>query len=97
MLNLPSKFERLRWGKHGEFKANYYKQHDDLHLFIESSQTQAITIAEQSGKPALCVETNELLCINKRPLQKRVNHWIKRKFPRVSSLLSPIYQRIIHI
>lgn len=39
----------------------------------------------------------ELLCINKRPLQKRVNHWIERKFPRVSSLLSPIYQRIIHI
>ena len=94
MLNLPSKIERLRWGKHGEFKADYYKQNGGLYLFIESSKSQAMTIAEQSGKPTLCIETNELLCINKRPFQKRVNHWIKRKFPRVSSLLSPIYQRM---
>ena len=97
MLDMPPKSERIKWGKHGEFKANYYKQHNDLFLFIESNRSQASIIAELSNKPTLCVETNELLCISKRPLQKRINHWIKRKFPRVSSLLSPFYQRMTKI
>ncbi|MEW6629410.1 MAG: phosphoribosyltransferase [Pseudomonadota bacterium] len=57
MLDLPNKAERQRLGAHGSFKAGFYRKSDAI-LFIESEHQQALKIAELSGKPVLCVETN---------------------------------------
>lgn len=57
MLDLPNKAERQRLGAHGSFKADFYRKSDAI-LFIESEHQQALRIAELSGKPVLCVETN---------------------------------------
>ena len=59
MLDLPSKAERQRLGAHGSFKAEFYRN-SDARLFIESEHGQARTIAQLSGKPVLCVETNQI-------------------------------------
>ena len=59
MLDLPSKAERQRLGAHGSFKAGFYRDCDAT-LFIESEDRQAQTIAQLSGKPVLCVETNQV-------------------------------------
>ncbi len=45
---------------HGEAKARYYAQSPHS-LFIESEYVQATAIADMSGKPVICIETNELL------------------------------------
>jgi uncharacterized HAD superfamily protein len=59
MLDLPSQAERRRLGVHGSFKAGVYRDSDAL-LFIESERNQAEVIAKMSGKPALCIETQEM-------------------------------------
>ncbi len=59
MLDLPSKAERQRLGAHGSFKAGVYRECAAT-LFIESEDRQAQTIAQLSGKPVLCVETNQV-------------------------------------
>lgn len=85
MLDLPSKVERLKWNKHGEYKAQYYKAHSNLCLFIESSKEQANVIAAISHKPVICVETNELIYIPlppKRPsLFKRIKRYVRKRYP----------------
>lgn len=43
-----------------QYKAAYYKQHDNYKLFIESSDYQAKRIFEITKKPIYCVETNKL-------------------------------------
>ena len=63
MLDLPSKEERQRLGAHGHFKGTVFR-HADALLFIESERLQAAEIAKISGKPALCVETQELFSPN---------------------------------
>lgn len=60
MLDFPSKAERVKWGKHGEYKANVMKESGNL-LFIESSLAQAKTINDISGVPVFCTETFELV------------------------------------
>lgn len=59
MLDLPSKAERQRLAAHGSFKAEFYRN-SDASLFIESEHEQAETIARLSGKPVLCIETNQI-------------------------------------
>jgi uncharacterized HAD superfamily protein len=59
MLDLPSKEERIRSNAHGTFKAKVYRRLDAL-FFIESDVHQAATIAQLSGKPVLCVGTQEV-------------------------------------
>lgn len=60
MLDLPSKKDRVRMGGHGEYKAHIYKNTDAV-LFIESEYQQARVIAEQSGKPVLCMATQHII------------------------------------
>ena len=43
-----------------EYKAKYYKMHDEYQLFIESDDSQAKQISEISCKPVYCVKTNKL-------------------------------------
>ncbi len=60
MLDFPDKVARMKWGRHGEYKASCYKK-SGATLFIESSAKQAEIIARISRKPVLCVQTNKLL------------------------------------
>jgi uncharacterized HAD superfamily protein len=60
MLDLPSKEERQRLAAHGRFKAEVYRRSDAI-LFIESEHHQAVNIARLSGKPVLCIETQEMI------------------------------------
>lgn len=60
MLNVASKEERIRLGCHADFKAETYKRLDDCILFVESNSRQARQIAEKSGKPVICAETDEM-------------------------------------
>lgn len=59
MLDLPSQAERRRLGVHGSFKAEVYRASKAC-LFIESEREQAEVIARMSGKPALCISTQEM-------------------------------------
>ena len=83
MLPFSSKEERLKWGKHGEYKARYYAQSQCI-LFIESSKQQADIIANISHKHVFCVETNELIYIPVQKhvtLSKRFRRAVRRRFP----------------
>lgn len=42
------------------FKATIYVDHPNAKLFVESSDYQAQRIAQMSGKPVFCVETNKM-------------------------------------
>ena len=57
MLNLGSKEERIKLKSHAKFKAEVY-QITKASLFIESNDAQAREIAELTGKPCICVETD---------------------------------------
>lgn len=53
--------ERRRTGISPEvYKGEFYKNHENYELFIESSDHQAKKIAEISKKPVYCVETNKM-------------------------------------
>lgn len=90
MLDLPSKAARLKWNKHGLYKAQYYKEHKNLNLFIESGIDQAQVIADYTKKPVLCVETNSLVHANLSG-KKKLLRAIKRKFPRMYSKIRRIF------
>ncbi|MBF0198213.1 MAG: phosphoribosyltransferase [Planctomycetes bacterium] len=60
MLDVPSAEVRRRLRLHASFKGEVYSQCDAV-LFIESSSTQAQTIAEISGKPTLSFDTGDLI------------------------------------
>ena len=65
MMNYKSKEERMKAGKHAEYKAkNYKKINSDL--FIESSLSQAISIAKLSNKPVYCVEVQRMVYPNSK-------------------------------
>lgn len=91
MLDFPDKVSRLKWGKHGEYKGEYYKNSDDS-LFIESSYKQALTIAKLSRKPVICVETNELLLNN----IERMKGLFRNKLPRIYNITKFFWQKISH-
>jgi len=60
MLDLPSQEERRRLGAHGSFKADIYKKSDAI-LFIESEVKQAQEISEKSGRPVLCIDSQQMV------------------------------------
>ena len=66
MMNVATKEERLRLGRHGAHKSEVYKA-SAAKLFIESSLKQSIEIASRSGKPALCVENWSIITPDYRP------------------------------
>lgn len=90
MLNLPTKSARIKWGKHGEYKGNYYKNSNNT-LFIESSLYQAKIIAKLSNKPVICTETNELIV--EKPKIYSFKEKIKR-FPFIGKICSTLYNML---
>jgi orotate phosphoribosyltransferase len=60
MMKYPDKATRVAAGNHGEYKAEVY-QTADAKLFIESSHSQARTIATQTSKPVYSKEQNRML------------------------------------
>ncbi len=60
MLNLTSKKERVEQMAHGKFKSEIYNNLNDCFLFIESEREQAIEIANLTGKPVICLSTDEM-------------------------------------
>lgn len=77
MLDFPNKAERVKWGRHGEYKAGVYKK-SSASLFVESSLAQARTIAAVSGKPVFCTETFDLV-YGGGILQAKLTTRLKRK------------------
>lgn len=55
MMDYKTKTERVRAGKHAQFKAEAY-QMLGAELFIESSRSQAEKIRTITGKPVICIE-----------------------------------------
>lgn len=74
LLNLPTKEERINWGKHGIYKGEAYRD-SDCCLFIESSLYEAREIVKISHKPVFCTETftmiNEEQVVLKNEIRKR--------------------------
>ena len=91
MLDFPDKSTRLKWGRHGVFKGEYYKSRNDCVLFIESSFQQAKQIAEISNKPVYCVETNTMIHIQSITRKKRFFHAVRKRLPRGYHRLRKIY------
>lgn len=60
LLNLPNKESRMKWGKHGEYKANEYAK-SQYSFFIESSLREAKIIKEKTGKTVFCIETMSII------------------------------------
>jgi uncharacterized HAD superfamily protein len=59
MLDLPNAQVRRQMKIHAAFKAEIYSKLKNTRLFIESEPQQARSIAELSGKPCICVSTDE--------------------------------------
>ncbi len=95
MLPFATKEERVAWGKHGEYKAEYYKSREDLDLFIESSKEQARIIADISQKPVICIETNTLMIPNppKVSFFKRVKRYIRKHYPQVYTTYQKLFKK----
>lgn len=60
MLPFTTKEERIKWGKHGEYKGGIYKNSNNI-LFVESSMWEAKDIVRISHKPVFCTETFSML------------------------------------
>ena len=84
MLDLPNRETRIKWGKYGEFKGEYYRQSNDS-LFIESSLFQAVTIAQISHKPVICIENNELIYYP--DIQKTFKGRLQKRVPKLYAFL----------
>lgn len=95
MLPFATKSERVAWGKHGEYKAEYYKSREDLDLFIESSKEQARIIADISQKPVICIETNTLMIPNSPKVSffKRVKRYIRKHYPQVYTTNQKLFKK----
>lgn len=80
MLDMPTKEERTRWGKHGIFKGEIYRD-SDCYLFVESSLLQAEDIVRISHKPVFCIETFSMIN-DEQALRKEHVHqkWESAKF-----------------
>ena len=91
MLDLPDKNSRIRWGRHGEYKGEYYRSRD-FQLFIESSYCQASIIAKVSNKPVICLETNELLFfLPEVTRSQKIKRKIKKRLPRTCRLMKRLF------
>lgn len=77
LLDFPSKAERVKWGKHGEYKGKMMKDSGNL-LFIESSLSQAKVINQISGVPVFCTETFEL--VDRKLNEKRAIFSLRKRF-----------------
>lgn len=61
MFNANTWDERNNQGiSSGRYKGEYYKNHREFELFVESDDNQAKEIANISHKPVYCVESNKL-------------------------------------
>lgn len=60
MLDMATKEERQKWGKHGIYKGEIYRD-GDYQLFVESSLHEALDIFKVSHKPVFCTETMEMI------------------------------------
>lgn len=87
LLNLSSKKERIAWGRHGEYKGEYFKS-NNYELFIESSLMQAETIAKLSHKYVICLENNSLIFYP--PSTTTVSKRIKAKIKTIISIMRNI-------
>ena len=77
MLALNTREERIRWGRHGEFKGTLYKESNAM-LFIESSYQEAKEIVRVSHKPVFCTESFSLLTWEKEaPYFQVLGHKIR--------------------
>lgn len=63
MMKYNSKEDRIKYGNHAEFKANYYMK-SKASLFVESDTVQAIRIAKIAKKPVYCVELRKMVYAN---------------------------------
>lgn len=63
MMDYPSKADRIREGKHAEYKAYHYRRSKAV-LFIESNLSQAIYISKNSNKPVYCLENRKMIYPN---------------------------------
>ncbi|MBT2772698.1 hypothetical protein J7J47_10710 [Halomonas sp. ISL-60] len=73
MLDLPSKEERQRQGVHSTHKGLFYKN-SDYTLFIESSASQASSIAKIAGKAVYCCEGNQVYTAASNTSPKKGQH-----------------------
>lgn len=93
-FNANSWDERHKSGISPEkYKGEYYKQHNNYKLFIESSDYQAKRIAEISSKPVYCVETNKLYQIEKN--KNNVDIFIGAYKTFVPAVTNKIYKIIV--
>lgn len=91
LLNLPSKAERIRTQAHRTHKVNVYRAAKSW-FFIESEESQAVEIANRTGKPVLSLETMRLhhgngIYLNHAPTLAHIK-WRKIK-ERLNGFLSP--------
>lgn len=93
MLPFRSRTERVKWGKYGEYKGFYYRDHD-YSLFLESDPYQARTIAEISQKPVICISSNQLIIPHPhKSFVKRCKRAIKRKYPTLCKTAKDFFQK----
>lgn len=96
LLNLPSKAARIAWNRHGNYKGEYYKQHPEYAIFIESSLRQAKIISDVSHKPVYCVETNTLITAAEAISRKKIIlRALKKTFPKGYRWMKKKYYKAI--
>jgi orotate phosphoribosyltransferase len=60
MMDHPDMETRRQAGDHSEYKSRVYRE-SNASLFIESSPNQSREIAQNTGRPVYCVETNSMV------------------------------------
>lgn len=94
MLDLPNKSARVKWGKHGEYKGEFYKS-SEHNLFIESSLNQAEIIASISHKPVICIESNSMVIDSPiRVPKKELSNSISKIFVKIHKVLEKTRESI---
>ena len=89
MLDLPSAAERRQTNAGAEFKATAYRQ-TGAKVFFESSLSEAVQIANLSGRPVYAMDTREMVYPGVDPNGRRrspllrnriawIGHEMKRK------------------
>lgn len=85
MWDLPSKEARMKQGGHGSFKGDIYKNRPWADIFVESSYSQALDIANVSLKPVICIENQEVVMPS---LQELMNGALRKTPKALSNRLS---------
>ena len=86
LLDMETKEERQKWGKHGVFKGRIYRD-GDFTLFVESSLSEAMDIYKVAHKPVFCTETMQM--ISEKTIIDSVNVQLNLKFGKIS-----VYQKM---